>query len=104
MTIKIATEIAEVLLPEARLWVRKSSSNLDSEIMQTAAACMLDLENAGVVNFCAEDPLLQQAIKLYLKAQFGYDEKSEKWEAAYERLKKALSLSGKYNTEASTDG
>ena len=96
MTIKVAMAIAEVLLPDARLWVRKSSDNLDNEIIQTTAACMLDLKNAGVVNFKSEDPILQQAAKLYLKAQFGFSEDSAKWEAAYEHLKAALSLSSDY--------
>lgn len=96
MTICKAKNLAEKLLPEARLWVRKSVSNLDTEIQQTVAACILDLKNVGVVNFRDDDPLLQQAAKLYLKAHFGYDDKQEKWEAAYERLKAALSLSGDY--------
>ena len=42
--------------------------------------------------------LIQQAVKLYLKAHFGYDDQPEKWEAAYERLKAALSLSSDYTT------
>ena len=96
MTICKAKNLAEKLLPEAKKWIRKSVSNLDTEIQQTVAACMLDLKNAGVANFREDDPLLQQAAKLYLKAHFGYDDKSEKWEAAYERLKAALSLSGEY--------
>lgn len=96
MTIDTAYELAYALLPEARVWVRKSASNLDDELEQTLAACMLDLKNAGVDNFREGDPLLKQAAKLYLKAHFGYDDKSEKWEAAYEHLKAALSLSGEY--------
>lgn len=107
MTATIAIEIAGKLLPEAKVWVRKSVSKLDTEIRQTAAACLLDLKNAGVVNFSADDPLLQQAVKLYLKAQFGFDDDSAKWEIAYEHLKAALSLSGDYNqpvAEVSCDG
>jgi uncharacterized protein with ATP-grasp and redox domains len=96
MTICKANNLAEKLLPEARKWIRKSASNLDAEIQQTVAACMLDLKNAGITVFRDDDPLLQQAAKLYLKAQFGYDDKSEKWEAAYEHLKAALSLSSEY--------
>lgn len=99
MTIKKANDIAEKLLPMARIWVRKMATNLDDEIKQTVAACMLDLENAGVVKIKARDPLIQQAAKQYVKAHFGYDDKSEKWEAAYEYLKAALSLSSDYNTE-----
>lgn len=107
MTVNTAIVIAEMLLPDARLWVRKSADNLDAEIRQTTAACMLDLKNAGVVNFKPEDPLLQQAAKLYLKAQFGFNEDSAKWEAAYEHLKAALSLSSDYTepvTEVTGDG
>ena len=99
-----AKNIADALLPAARVWVRKSVANLDDEIRQTVAACMLDLNNAGVKNFKEEDPLLQQAAKLYLKAHFGYDDKSEKWEAAYEHLKAALSLSSDYTEVPKSDG
>lgn len=103
MTAMEAITMAERLLPAARLWVRKSKTNLDDEIRQTVAACFMDLKNAGVVNFNAEDPLLQQAAKLYTKAHFGYDDDPAKWEAAYEHLKAALSLSGDYN-EVRSDG
>ena len=103
MTICKSKNLAEKLLPEARKWIRRSVSNLDTEIQQTVAACLLDLKNVGVVNFREDDPLLQQAVKLYLKAQFGYDDKSEKWEEAYEHLKALLSLSGEY-TEVKNSG
>lgn len=103
MTICKAKNLAEKLLPEARTWIRRSVSNLDTEIQQTVSACLLDLKNVGVANFREDDPLLQQAVKLYLKAHFGYDDKSEKWEAAYERLKGSLSLSSEY-TEVKNSG
>lgn len=96
MIVSTALRIAESLLPDAKLWIRKTANNLDDEIIQTAAACLLDLKNSGIVQIEEDDPLIQQAVKLYLKAQFGYDDKSEKWEAAYERLKAALSLSFDY--------
>ena len=99
MNIELAIEIAEKLLPDAKLWIRKTSASLDAEVKQTTAACLLDLKNVGVVNVKVNDPLIQQAAKLYLKAQLGYDDKSEKWEAAYEHLKAALSLCSDY-TEA----
>ena len=107
MSISNAVTIAEALLPEARVWLRKSVAKLDSEIRQTAAAAVQDLKGAGVVNICAEDPLIKQAVKLYLKAQFGYDNNSEKWEAAYEHLKASLSLSSDYTepkSEVSCNG
>ena len=101
----IATVMAKALLPEARRWIRKTSvSELDTEVTQTVAACFLDLKNAGVVNFSGDDPLLQQAAKLYLKAQFGFNGESAKYEAAYEHLKAALSLSSDYNTKVPANG
>lgn len=103
MSICTAQNLAEKLLPEAKKWIRRSVSSLDTEIQQTVAACILDLENVGVVKFRDDDPLIQQATKLYLKAHFGYDDKAEKWAAAYEHLKASLSLSGTY-TEGSANG
>lgn len=96
MTIEAALEIGEKLLQDARTWVRRSASRLDDEIKQTVAACMLDMANVGITQIRVEDPLIQQAAKLYLKAHFGYDDHPEKWEQAYERLKAALSLSSDY--------
>lgn len=46
-----------------------------------------------------DNPLIQQAVKLYCKAQFGYDDTSSKFAKSYELLKQSLSLSGEYNME-----
>ena len=101
MNPKTAKTLAKTLLPEAKLWIRRSSTNLDSEIEQTVAACLMDLGVVGIKKIDEEDPLIQQAAKLYLKAQFGSDGKAERWEMFYERLKSALALSGEYTMEAS---
>ena len=98
-TTKVKNAAAE-LLPEAKKWLRRSSDKLDDEILQTTAAAFLDMKNAGIRHLNKDDPLIQQAVKLYLKAHFGYDDQPEKWEAAYERLKAALSLSSDYTREA----
>ena len=81
------TEENSELLTEARLWIRKSSNIFDSEILQTMNSCLLDLKNAGVQKLDVDDPLIKQALKLYLKAQFGYEEDSEKFAKSYEHLK-----------------
>lgn len=99
-----AKQLAQVLLPEAKLWIRRSSARLDSEVEQTVAACLMDMGIVGIKNVDAKDPLIQQAAKLYLKAHFGYDDKSEKWAAAYEHLKASLSLSGAYTEEVTGNG
>ena len=82
-----------------KLWLRISSGKMDDELTQTIDACKLDLSNSGVKNLDSSDPLIQQAVKLYCKAQFGYDDSAGKFAEAYEHLKAALSLSGDYNVE-----
>ena len=85
------------LVVEARLRIRKSSDIFDDELVQTLNSCLLDLKNAGVQKVDTDDALIKQALKLYLKAQFGYEEDSEKFARSYEHLKSSLSLSGDYN-------
>lgn len=92
-------EITEYMLNEAKLWVGYSKNVFDEEIEQTMHACAIDLGNAGVVNIDFTDPLIKQAVKLYLKAQFRSDDGDNKFANAYEHLKKALALSSDYNTE-----
>lgn len=92
-------EITEDMLNEAKLWVGYSKNVFDEEIEQTMQACAIDLGNAGVVNIDFTDPLIKQAVKLYLKAQFRSDDGDNKFANAYEHLKKALALSSDYNTE-----
>ncbi len=89
-------EIQE-LLPQARVWKRIAGEDFDGELVQTISACLLDLKSAGAKRLPLEDPLVQQAVKLYLKAFFGYEDKDGVFADAYEHLKAALALSGEYN-------
>lgn len=87
-----------VLINQARTWLRITTDALDAELGQTLDAGVLDLQNAGVKDPDLTDPLVQQALKLYCKAQFGYDKDAEKFARSYEYLKCAMALSGDYNT------
>lgn len=104
MILQNVEAMAAVLLPEARIWVRKSSEALDSEIMQTIEAAFLDLSIAGIKNIDTGDALIKQAVKLYLKAQFGFNEESAKYEVAYEHVKAAMSLCSDYTTSKVAGG
>lgn len=90
-------EISADLISAAHSWLRISTTSADDEIKQTIAACLIDLKNGGVVVIDVTDAAIRQAIKLYLKAQFGYDDKADKFAQAYEFLKRSLALSGDYN-------
>ena len=77
----------------ARQWLRISTDALAEELDQTMEACLLDLHNAGVNTPRMDSALIQQAVKLYCKAHFGYDSDSDKFAKAYEYLKCSLALS-----------
>ncbi len=85
------------LVEAARGWLRIGTRSRDDEIRQTIQACLIDLHNGGVARAPEDDPVIQQAIKLYLKAQFGYDAEAERFAESYEFLKGSLALSGEYN-------
>ena len=97
-------EISNELITSARGWLRTATTLRDDEIRQVMEACLIDLSIGGVAVIDVEDQAIQQAIKLYLKSQFGYDAKAEKFGQAYEHLKAALALCGDYNTEEAEDG
>lgn len=87
------------LIESARKWLRIGTNSLDEEIGQVIEACLIDLKNSGVVVVDVNDKAIQQAVKLFLKAQFGYDENATRFAEAYEFFKKSLALSGLYNEE-----
>ena len=92
-------EITTEMVTEARGWLRLSTQSRDDEIKQVMEACLIDLSNGGVVVIDPDDPAVKQALKLFLKSQFGYDNDAERFGKAYEFLKASLALSGDYNTE-----
>ena len=78
--------------------LRIKSSAFDEEIIGLINSAKIDLRISGVVNIDKEDPLIQHAIKIYCKANFGLDNKdSEKYQKSYDMLKQHLTLCGEYN-------
>ena len=88
--------LGEPLRQEVKLWLRITGTAMDSEVDQTIRAGLMDLRMAGVAFIDPQDSLIQQAVKLYCKAQFGYEADSAKFAAAYEHLKSALTLCNAY--------
>lgn len=82
-----------------RLRLRIKSKDFDEgEIGPLISAAQADLKRVGV-DLKADDPLLQQAVVLYCKANFGYSEDSDKFKLAYEGLRDALALSVGYGKD-----
>ncbi|ADL52148.1 head-tail connector protein [Clostridium cellulovorans] len=82
------------------LRIKNNSEEMNTEITDLIEACKADLLLSGVKRIPDTDPLIQQAIKLYCKANFGLDNKdSDRYKLSYESLKQSLALCGDYNVE-----
>ena len=90
------------LLASAKRWLRVSASSQDDEILQTLEAGALDLETAGITADL-DSAIIRQAMKLYLKANYGNDDRGAEWAEAYEALKGSLSLTAKYGAKTEAD-
>lgn len=88
------------MLEKVKLALRIKSNILDLEIDDLIEACKIDLSISGVKRIEESDPIINRAIILYCKANFGLENKqSEKYQNSYDLLKQSLSLCGDYNVE-----
>lgn len=78
--------------------LKRSNDAIDDEIKSNIIACLSELERVGI-SVTAEKPLIDKCCELYCKAQFNFDNNSEHFQAAFERLRDALSLSSKYKVK-----
>lgn len=86
------------MLEKVKLSLRIKTDAFNIEISEMIEAAKLDLSISGIKKINEADPLIQQAIKIYCKANFGLDNKdSEKYQKSYNMLKEHLSLCGDYN-------
>lgn len=86
------------MLERIKFALRIKNNKLNDEITDLIDACKIDLSVSGVKKIDETDALIQQAIKLYCKANFGLDNKdSEKYQKSYDMLKISLALCGDYN-------
>lgn len=99
------------MLDKVKLALRISGTAFDEEVSDLINAAIADLRLVGIIVPEKEgspasvgDPLIERAIVLYAKAEFGYNDSAERYRAAYDYLKCALSLSGDHITESDGDG
>lgn len=86
------------MLDLVKQWLRIRSDNtaFDAELQGLIDAAKQDLRRRGV-KAADNDPLIKQAVKMYCKANFGYDgSNADKFQKSYESLAVSLSLSGEY--------
>lgn len=86
------------MLDKVKLALRVSNSAFDDEITSLIEAAKIDLENGGVLKVDPADALVERAIILYAKANYGMaNPDSVKYDEAYHNLRQKLSLSGRHN-------
>ncbi len=88
-----------LLIEELKRIIRVRSEDAEFELQELVASCKKELELAGIYGDGA-DPLYRQAIRLYCKSHYGYDEDTERFQAAFGSLRDAMALSGDYTKEA----
>lgn len=97
------------MLDKVKLALRISGNAFNEEVTDLINAAIADLRLVGInvqelgsSATSTGDPLLDRAIIFYAKANFGYNDDAERYRAAYDYLKCALSLSGEH-TESEGD-
>lgn len=96
--------IDERLLKDLKRAVRVTSGSADGEIEELVEACKREMALSGVHVADESEPLCRQAIKLYCKAHYGYDENTGRYLGAYQSLRDSMALSGEYGEAGGTDG
>ncbi len=96
--------MASAILKDVKDAIRVKADSVNDEVEGLIAACKKEMEIAGILVIDETDPLVKQAIKLYCKAHYGYDEKSEKFRASFEALRDSMALSGEYSGRGNMDG
>jgi uncharacterized phage protein (predicted DNA packaging) len=90
------------MLDDVKKALRISASNtaFDSDVTGLIAAARADLKLTGVLASKADvdtDPLINRAVQLYCKANFGFDNPdAERLQESYAMLKIHLTLSQEY--------
>lgn len=97
------------LIDRVKLALRISAGNTTfdaDEVQPIIDAAKEDLQIGGVKNIDDTDPLVQRAIILYAKGNFGYDDAADRYRVHYAALRDNMALSKKYGDapEQSGDG
>lgn len=92
------------LIDDVKDALRVSGSAMNTEITDLINAAVADLKLSGVLTAKAEsttDPLIRRAVVVYAKANFGYDNgEADRFQSAYDMLKRHLLLSQEYTVAA----
>lgn len=94
-------------IEKLKLALRISHNKLDEDIQSDVDACLADLETCGVIHPRVSDPLIYNAVKLFLRSSYTDDPvKGAEYLRRYEALKSCLQMAEGYGwrEEADADG
>lgn len=77
--------------------LRITHKQLDDVIQSDIDACLLDLKRVGILRIDEEDALIKKLVELYIKGEEDYQGKGDRYKAAYEKMRDAVSMCGEYN-------
>lgn len=77
--------------------LRITHKQLDDVIQSDIDACLLDLKRVGILRIDEEDALIKKLVELYTKGEEDYQGKGDRYRAAYEKMRDAVSMCGEYN-------
>lgn len=88
------------ILGKLKLALRISHNKLDEDIQADVDACLADLAACGIEYPQVTDPLIYNAIKLYVRASYTDDPvKSAEYLKRYDALKSCLMMAEGYGYE-----
>lgn len=88
------------LIDEVKTQLRENGTAHNTEIQALIDSAIIDLTESGVlgVTTSTTDAMIKQAIVLYCKGQYGYENpEAERFTAEYEKHKAKLATLSKYN-------
>ena len=74
------------LLQKVKVILRTTGNDFDeADILPLMAACRRDIERNGI-KYDESDPLIEQAVKVYCRANFGNNPNAERLQKSYDML------------------
>ena len=83
------------LINVAKSALRLTTTALDDELSDEVDACLLRLHLAGA-DGAAEDPLVKDAVRAYVRWQHDFCGRGDEWKTCFEELRDVMGLSDEY--------
>ena len=91
-------------LGKLKLALRISHSKLDEDIQADVDACLADLSACGIISPQVTDPLIYNAVKLFLRSSYTDDPvKGAEYLRRYDALKASLQMAEGYGWHEEAD-